>query len=182
MKKILSIAMVMALTFMCRAASLNWTITAVYELGTETLATGYSAYLFISEQSSNWGAKTATIEEITALIESKGDISDYVAASAETTNGRVPSATGYNGSNFAAGDSLTGFAVIFDASDYASAAHYLVTSEKSASWTSGTGAKSLGFGGQLATKDAASWTSVPEPGTAALALLGIGMLIRRRRA
>ena len=182
MKKILS-SLALGIAFATtQAASLNWTVTAVYEAGTDTLATGYSVYLFITEQSSDFGAKTTTVSDIEDLISSKSDISEYVAASAETTNGRVPSATGYNGNAFAAGDSLSGFAVIFDARDYASAEHYIVTSEKSASWTSGTGAKSLGFGGITASKDASAWTSVPEPATAALALLGLGMLVKRRKA
>ena len=182
MKKILSSLVLGVAVATTQAASLSWSIATVYEPGTSTLANGYSAYLFITEQANDYGATVTTVDEITALIESKGDISDYVAATAAITTGKVPLATGYNGNNFGAGDSLSGFAVIFNAADYASATGYIVTAEKSTSWTSGTGAKSLAFGSQAASKDASAWTSVPEPATAALALLGLGMLVKRRKA
>ncbi|MBR1608250.1 MAG: PEP-CTERM sorting domain-containing protein [Kiritimatiellae bacterium] len=183
MKKILSAFAVAAVTATVQAASLNWAIATVYEPGTDTLANGYSAYLFITEQANDYGAKVTTVDEIESLIQSKGSLSDYIAAQVAISNGRqAVSATGYNGNNFANGDSLSGFAVIFNATDYSEATGYFVTAEKSASWTSGTGAKSLAFGAQTATKNATAWTAVPEPATAALALLGLGLMIKRRKA
>ena len=178
MKKILTLAAILAVAGVASAASLNWSVSNVYQPGTTTAASGYAAYLFITEQSGDFGAKTTTADSIVALMKSGDDISDYIAATGTTSDkGLISGATGYY-ANFGAGDSLTAFAVIVDAANYTSASNYIITAEKSASWTSSTGAKALAFGSQASQ----TWTSVPEPGTAALALLGVGMLIRRRRA
>ncbi|MBR1608255.1 MAG: PEP-CTERM sorting domain-containing protein [Kiritimatiellae bacterium] len=180
MKKLLTIAASIAVASAVSAAGLNWNITAVTDATTGQKVSGYSAYLFISEQSGDFGAKTASADEISTLITSGGDFAEYIAAGPTLTSaaGGVSGATGYNGNNFGAGDSLTAFAVIFDAADYASAKNFIVTAAKSASWTSPTGSKSLGFGSQAN----ATWTAVPEPATAALALLGLGLMIKRRKA
>ena len=178
MKKILTLATILAAAGVVNAASLNWSVSNVYQPGTTTPASGYAAYLFITEQSGDFGAKTTTADSIVTLMKSGSDISEYIAATGATnTKGMISGATGYY-ANFGEGDSLTAFAVIVDASNYTAASNYIITAERSASWTSSTGAKMLGFGSQSSQ----TWTSVPEPGTAALALLGIGMMIRRRRA
>ena len=179
MKKILAITVVLATTFAANAATLTWNLMNIKEVGSTTAnATGYTAYLFISQQSSDFGAKTASIETITSLIKSKGDLSEYIASTKTVNNGTASGATGYNGTAFTAGDSLTGFAVVFDASDYSNAKNYFVTAEKSASWTSATGQKPLAFGNMAN----ATWTAVPEPSTAVLALAGLALLLKRRKA
>ena len=186
MKKILSSLGILAFISAASAASLNWTITNVYQSSDPTTkAQGYSAYLFITEQAKDYGAQVTTVEDITALITSKGNLEPYIAAGPQltgSTGGFTGVATGYYGA-FDAGDSLTGFAVIFDAATYEQASNFIITGLKSQSWTSATGSKALAFGSQAAaTSTNPSWTSVPEPGTAALALLGVGMLLKRRRA
>ena len=180
MKNIIAFFSAVVIASSASAASLNWTISSVLNSSGEK-AENYMAYLFITTQSSDFGAKTISVADCENLITSGGDLSDYIAASKLTNaNGGVTGATGYNGTSFAGGDSLTAFAVIFDASDYASASNYIITKTADASWSSATGAKNLVFGSQAN----ATWspTSVPEPGTAALALLGVGMLLKRRKA
>ena len=179
MKKILTFVVAVTVASVTSAASLNWSMNKIVGADGNAL-TGVAAYLFITAQSSDFGATVTTVDEITSKIEKGEDLSDYIAATGiSNAAGGISGNTGYYG-NFGAGDSLTAFAVIFDAADYASAANYIVTAEKSASWTSSTGAKALAFGSQAN----ATWspTSVPEPGTAALALLGVGMLLKRRKA
>ncbi len=196
MKRILTLAAVILTAGMTHAASLNWTAANIYKPGTTTASEGFVAYLFITEQHANYGATTTSVQAVKDLIESgaefytegtgseaknylkKGDDKIQIAATGSSVNGRVSGATGYNGNNFGAGDSLSGFAVIFDASTLAGAKNYIVTDVKSASWTSSTGAKPLGFGSQAN----ATWTPVPEPSTAALALAGLALLLKRRRA
>ncbi|MBR1835731.1 MAG: PEP-CTERM sorting domain-containing protein [Kiritimatiellae bacterium] len=186
MKKILSFTAILAFVGAASAASLNWTITNVYQSNDSTTkAQGYSAYLFITEQAKDYGAQVTTVEDITTLITSKGNLEPYIAAGPQltgATGGITAASTGYYNA-FDAGDSLTAFAVIFDAATYAEASHFIVTGEKSASWTSSAGAKTLGFGSMAAaTSTNPSWTAVPEPATAALALLGLGLMIKRRKA
>ena len=179
MKKILAILAVFAISGVAPAATLNWTLSNIKTPTDNSVAgAGYAAYLFITEQSGDFGAKTTTSTEIESLIKSKGDLTDYIAATkTATTAGSVTGATGYYG-NFGAGDSLTAFAVVFDSSNYADAKNYIITPTQSASWTSSTGFKNLVFGSQ---KDA-TWTAVPEPSTAVLALAGLALLLKRRKA
>ena len=179
MKKKILILAALTLATVVNAASLNWNLANIYQPKTTTAAEGFSAYLFISAQSGDFGVKTTTVSDINSLITSGGDWSQYVAAIGTTNNkGMINGATGYNGNNFAAGDSLTAFAVVFDAANAESAKNYFITAEKSASWTSGTGAKALGFASQAN----ATWTPVPEPSTAVLALAGLALLLKRRKA
>ena len=141
-----------------------------------TLLTGGSAYLFITAQSSDFGAPVTTVDAITTLIENDGDYASLAAGNVGTVrNGLVSGATGYYG-QFTTGDSLSAFAVIFDEAKE----NYIVTSTQNASWAGPTGAQTLRFGSQ----SGATWkpVSVPEPGIACMALLGLGMLIKRRRA
>ena len=195
MKKILTLATLVAFVGMASAASLNWNITSVMDPASTTGGKGadFLALLFVSEQN---GTALTSIDDVTTLIESgatavkdsegkvtslKTDTTEIAGAAQGKTgaSGGLSGATGYNGNNFGAGDSLTAFAVIFDASDYASASNYIVTSEKSASWTSSTGSKMLGFGSQA---NNTNWKAVPEPATATLALAGLALLLKRRRA
>ena len=171
------------------AASLNWAISNIKTPADSSVAgSGYMAYLFMTSQTvssttgDNFGvANTTTAAAIAALT--GGTFADYAttyaaSSKASTTAGLVNGATGYYG-NFNAGDALTAFAVIIDASDPAAMNNYIITSEVSTSWTSGTGAKALGFGSQAS----ATWTAVPEPTSGLLMLLGMaGLALRRRRA
>lgn len=189
MKKLLMALSCVVVACSVHAAALNWTITNVKTPADSSVAgAGYMAYLFMTSQTvasttgDNFGvANTTTAAAVAALT--SGAFADYAstyaaASKATGTAGGVTGATGYYG-NFNAGDALTAFAVIIDASDPASMQNYIITSEVSASWTSGTGAKVLGFGSQAS----ATWTAVPEPTSGLLMLLGMaGLALRRRRA
>ena len=194
MKKLLVFAALIAALNSAQAASLNWSAMRIYEPGTTTGASDYVAYLFITAQSGNFGAGITTVDAVTDLIKSgaevvtdddgkatglkKGTTIIDIAGSGVTSSGKLTGATGYNGNHFGENDSLSGFAVIFDAATLAAADHYIVTDVASVSWGSSTGAKSLGFG----TQANATWTAVPEPSTAALALAGLALLLKRRKA
>ena len=195
MKNILALIVLAAFVGSAQAASLNWAAVNVYQPETTTLASNYSIYLFITEQGGNYGSAVTTTSAVSDLLKSgvelytdsesgkkylkNGNDKVEIAATGQITNGRIPvAATGYNGNNFASGDSLKGFAVIFDAANIADASNYIMTTEKSAAWTSGTGAKSLNFGSMANS----TWTPVPEPSTAVLALAGLALLLKRRRA
>ena len=188
MKKIMLALSVVVAACTVNAAALNWTITNVKTAADSTVAgSGYMAYLFMTSQTTasttadNFGVANTTMAAAIAAL-TGGTFADYAttyaaASKATTTAGLVTGATGYYG-NFNSGDALSAFAVIIDASDPASMDHYIITSELSTSWTSGTGSKVLNFG----TQASATWTAVPEPTSGLLMLLGMaGLALRRRR-
>ena len=163
-----------------QAASLNWTISTVPEA-----SSGYTAMLFMTAQNSsadgfvNFGKANTTLAKVTELADA-GDYDGLVALAAATRDATANIAnqpTGYNGNNFAAGDSVTAFALIVNAAKD----KYFTTDSRSQSWTSGTGGKALAFGSQ-ANATYKSFGAVPEPATGALALAGVALLFRRRRA
>jgi hypothetical protein len=193
MKKYLTIALTAAFVGVTHAASLSWSAFNIYEPKTTTPADGYAIYLFITEQNDDFGVDVTTKNDVQTLLTSgasvvteagktylqKGTTSIAIAAIGESSGGRIATAaTGYNGDSFGSGDSLKGFAVILDAATLATAKNFTVTDEKSASWTSSMGAKTLAFGNQAN----ATWTAVPEPSVALMGLLGLGMLLKRRKA
>jgi len=198
MKKLLTLAVVIATASLAQAATLSWMASQVYQpkenpTDANVAVNGGLVYLFITEQSKEFGAGVTTATAVSDFITSgaelytdtegkkylkKGDDKIGIAAQGATnTAGGFSGATGFYG-NFGAGDSLTAFAVVFDASTLAEAKNFMVTSTKSASWTSPSGAKTLLFGSQAN----ATWTAVPEPSTAVLALAGLALLLKRRRA
>jgi hypothetical protein len=178
-----------------QGASLNWSANSIYQPGTTTPVDTGLAYLFLTAQNKDYGVTVTTVDAVKDLLSSgaefytdtdtgknyikKGDDKIQIAASGSTNNkGGLAGATGFNGSAFDNGDGLTAFVVVFDATNFADAKNFIVTSEKSASWTSSSGSKTMMFGSQAN----ATWTPVPEPSTAALALAGLALLLKRRRA
>ena len=190
MKKLM-IMLGAAVSAVCvHAASINWTISNVYSSSdSATKADGYAAYLFVTANSSNVsGITLTTLDAVTTLLDA-GKTADAIALSSAnnslTSGGIALQPTGIS-SDFSSG-SVSAFAVIFDATDAASASHYYLVNDgatKSVSFTSSTGAKNLAFGSQAtATQAAGAWTAVPEPTSGLLMLLGMaGLALRRRRA
>lgn len=200
----------LACAAVAQAASLGWSITNVKyatEDGiTTNVTTGsYSAYLFITsvtsgtvsdittttqgeildslasahEDGSNWGSTASTLAQASA------------SNSLNTGNGTWTVTTDIEG--FSAGDSVTAFAVIFDATDIANANNYYVVNEKTLTINSATGTKSIAFLSQATNSGAkidsssVSWQSIasspttPEPATTTLSLLALAGLAARRR-
>ena len=192
MKKLLMIAAIAAFAGVAQAATLSWNANQLKIDG--ALANNVTAFMFITAQSDDFGAGTTSVADVIAAIEGgatlvtdsesikatglkyKNSTID-IAAVGTVKSGALSGATGYYGS-FVAGDSLSAFVVFFDNASYASAKNYAVTSVQDASWSGSTGAQTLRFGSQAN----ATWTPVPEPSTAALALAGLALLLKRRKA
>lgn len=192
MKKII-IALGAALTIgMTHAATLNWALSGVTLPESTTAASGVSAYLFLTAASGNVlsyvdGASLTTIAAVENAI--KGGTFTGTGAYVHqnlSTAGAATAATGVS-TQFTTGDSLTGFAVIFDNADPASAENYMIAQnsagvqELTATWGSAIGAQTLIFGSQSA--NGATWQAVPEPTSGLLLLLGMaGLALKRKRA
>ena len=187
MKKLLMFAAVATLALASQAANLNWAISNVFQPGSTTdKVNGGAVYLFLTSASGNTASTFTTVDiaDVTAALD-KGDtsvLSDAVVASTLSAVGAKSGNTGLS-SSFGAtsADSLTAYAIIFDAANAADAANYIVTGPKTANWAQGTSAAStLAFG----TQATATWhTMAPEPTSGLLMLVGLGALaLRRRRA
>ena len=166
---------------LAQSASLSWTISNV-----PNQTEGYTAMLFMLEQTSsadgfvNFGKANTTVAKVTELADAGkyDDLAALAAANIDYTGAAANKPTNYNGSNFGNGDSVKAFALILDKDKK----NYFLTGEKSASWTSTTGAKTLLFGSQAnATYKSFGSQTIPEPATGALALAGIALLFRRRK-
>lgn len=182
MKKLRFQFVFFALICFARSASLNWAIYQIQNPGTSVNASGDLVYLFITEQSSDFGATTTSVDQIKTLIESRGDVSPYVAFASTSVNGTRTGITEYNKGGFNSGDSLSAFAVIFDSGTYADATYFKITDVKSVSWKSSTGQQTLLFGPVL-EKDWIPIAAVPEPATGTLMIIsGAALIFRRRRA
>lgn len=196
MKKIITVLAVAVIGMTVNAASVTWSIANVKTPNEATLdpttgimsssttaASGYVALLYLTAQSSDFGGTVVNRDTIIADIAAGNISSAYIANTALNSNGGLVSvATGYNGSDFTSGDSLTAFTVIFNVTDIADideATAFMVTDNKTVSLTSSTGAKPFAFGNQ----SAATWQAVPEPTSGLLMLVGLaGLALRRKRA
>ena len=183
MKKMILALVVALVAGLSQAASLNWTITNVKSSSDSTAAGGsYIAYLFFTEVSSSLAEtySVTTVDAVKTAIAGGTTTFDTTTAPKAYATGTTSSSGGITGatglSGFDSGDSVTGFAVVFDADKK----NYIVTDVKSASWTSSTGAKSLAFGSQ-ANNTTFIPASVPEPCSVALVLMGVAVLGLKRR-
>ena len=184
MKKIMIALAAVAMAACAQAASLNWMISATPAYGGDANPNGYAVYLFLTAAGGDYGVDTVTTAAITAALGSTTSFATFVDDNAAVTKslnagGGVFGATGFNGNNFGAGDSLSAVAVIIDAANIADATAYMITTEQSVSWTSATGAMQLTYGAQSAN----TWQAIPEPTSGMLLLLGMaGLALRRKKA
>jgi len=175
-------------SLIANAAAINWNaynITASPDVAL-TAAGQYSAYFFAISDSSGT-LSTTTIDSVLAEINKStaGDISSLASYRVNNTYnaGKVNFLSSGNG-DFAAGTSISGFVLILDSLDLATARNYMIAQtaqgEQILTKTAGTsGAMTFSYGSQANN----TWQPVPEPTSGLLLVLGMaGLALRRKGA
>ena len=211
MKKLMIAVAAMAVGFAANAAYVNWSASVVASSALTidgghalTGADQYIAYFFATADSAS-ALSTTTLDAVKAELAkgAEGDISTLAAYKALNTYVSATSKAAFDSKNntkpdgtsvWASGDTVSGFAVILDATSQADAKAYMIA-------IGGSGADK---GKDILTKEAGatgnmqfswysqannSWTampsgsSVPEPTSGMLLMFGLATLaLRRRRA
>ena len=177
MKKLMVILAAVVMAGAAHAATMSWSITNMQAMDVEV---GWMVALYDSSAAFDYDAALAGTQ--VALY--------TTTAAANGTTVRV-SSTGNNkpdGNAYAAGDSISAYAVVFNAASIADATQVIISEVRSATVNAQGSNISLAFGSMAATTTAnkflnSSWQAVPEPTSGLLRLVGLGALaLRRRRA
>ncbi len=182
MKKLLLAVALTAIGFAANAAAVSWTVTGVNQKGTSTTASGYLAYLFISDATSISGVTGYSRSDITAALEAGTFASDYSSkaiSTGVTSDGKIlnNATTG----TFSSGDVLKTFAVILDASTLDAAEFYVVNATDVSTTIGNLATMPVVYANFSATNS--DWQAIPEPTSGMLLLVGGALLaLKRKRA
>ena len=188
MKKLIIALAAAAVGLAVHAAAINWNVAAVSASADNALtgAGQYVAYFFATSDSSGQ-LSTTTMDAVLAEI-AKGTAGDIASLASYTktnvyANNKANFVSNGNGA-FAAGTTISGFVLILDAADLASAKNYMVAKtskgETELSKTAGTsGSMLFSYGSQSSN----TWqtAAVPEPTSAMLLVLGVAALALKRK-
>ena len=189
MKKFFATLALVTIASSLQAASIDWTVSGLNKVLTDysgSTAAGTTVYLILAD-SASLASITSTESKTLTKSEFEDALDAITIATVSADNeGKKPATV----KNTVASDLLTA------GSTYQMAAIYLsstaeFTYYRSSGAVSGTAydpaieGASGGVGTSWATMSAATWTkasAVPEPSTAALALAGLALLLKRRKA
>lgn len=176
MKKLLSLLIVAAMAGAASAASIDWTLKGSSFTTSDGSATRAYDYLVVAILESDLNSAVSAISTINT---DSTAFESYVQSSGTTTK------TGATSGSFTvsqdSGVSIPLVLIAFDANNYAEAQNYLVSdAQTGVTYEPPSTPTTATFNsGSYANHE---WTAVPEPSTAALALAGLALLLKRRRA
>ena len=184
MKRILATIALVAMCSAASAATISWSIAAKAfgtSDGSSERAASYYVSVFLYD---NYDSVVSALGTLGSAAESSiSTISSY-----EQSNGTTAK-TGMASGNFttteASGTTIQLFMVAFDATSIGSASNYLISDAVASDAYAGTDVPTNQGKFTNASFSSSSWTpiaAVPEPSTAALALAGLALLIKRRKA
>ena len=164
-----------ALAGATQAATMTWSVLNMQAQGVEA---GWLVALY--DSSTTFDYAKAKSGELAAL---------YTAATYSTGTQIRVGESGVNnpsGSPFSPGDTISAYAVIFNASTIADATQVLISEAKSATVNAQGSNITLAFGNMTLTTTMntfrnSTWEPVPEPTSGLLMLVGLGALALRRR-
>lgn len=193
--KLLSILLLSVLATAASAVTFKWSAAGVSfggeKVGQTSAITGYLVYLGGSDAgyaTSYTISETTTGESLAKAIDVTGAIMDGGSATGTSKMSKLQGQTDFEWTKYENGD-VFGMLLVYQTADKTYFNLSSATSAISGLTDEITDPAAATFSFSFATADPSSsvksgggWTAVPEPSTAALALAGLALLIKRRRA
>ena len=173
--------MVAGVTALSHAASVNWSADYSYQPGTDEYNEGWLVAYIDNSDISRSAFLALTGDDLANAVETYGGIGDLTDSEGYSTGLSKSDA-------YSAGSTVTGYLVLFNAATVAAATKMYVTETMDSTFPAAEGlAADASFGDLVGTQSANGWqnttSSVPEPTSGMLLLLGMaGLALRRRRA
>ncbi len=175
MKKLMIVLAAVALAGATQAATMTW---SALQMQAKDVEAGWLVALY--DSSTTFDYAKAKSGELAAW---------YTAATYSTGTQIRVGESGVNnpsGNPFSAGDTISAYAVIFNAATIADATQVLISEAKSATVGASGGNITLAYGNMTLTTTMntfrnSTWQPVPEPTSGLLMLVGLGALALRRR-
>ena len=187
MKKLLLAVAIAGSAIGLNAATVTWNLTNITDSEANTAKAGMVAYFMAA---STYDTFTANVAALDAGTMKSGDFIAYVTGNKtyDTATVLVSGRTGSSinvtqaSGNYAAGDTVNGYIVLFDTASAADASYFAYTATKSATVGDAGAPITLAYG-TFAAGTQGGWTAVPEPTSGLLLLLGMaGLALKRKRA
>ena len=186
MKKLMIAAAIVCAAVASQAANCNWDVSYIYDYA--DISSGSPSYTKMGENYATFfvvATETFGVDEMKAAL-ADGDFSWMTTLKNQTSANPM---TGGAASNVMEGfgneETINGFMVIFNNSDYAKA-DYAYVSDIQSKTTGGEGQAAVPSFAEYNSYMPSAWTqvnNVPEPTSGLLLLLGVaGLALRRRRA